>query len=147
VRRRAFADLDAAAGQAEMAEQRGGRAPRMMSARPPRNTAAETARIGRAGNNRSFMGLSPPEAADLERRSLWLAVHRQLSLPWSLTRREGSASAFQNLKADFATNGLRIEEFNAILFPVAGSSPRPARADPRGVAHFEPNLSRREHFI
>ena len=53
-----LADFDAAAGQAEMADER---RPRPADDERPacRNTAAETARIGRAGNRRSFMG-SPP---------------------------------------------------------------------------------------
>ena len=46
--------LDDAAGQAEWPIS-GARARRTMSTRPCRKTAAETARIGRAGNNGSFI--------------------------------------------------------------------------------------------
>jgi hypothetical protein len=50
------------------------------------------------------MDLPPPETDDLDRRSLWVAVRRQLSLPWSLTRPDGSASRIQNLKSRFRNN-------------------------------------------
>jgi hypothetical protein len=50
-----FADFDDAAGQAEMAEQGRPRPAHDEDARC-RNTAAESARIGRAGNTRSYSG-------------------------------------------------------------------------------------------
>jgi hypothetical protein len=53
-----LADFDAPARQVEMAKQRRSR-PAKMSARPCRNTAADTTTIGRAGKDRSFMGLAP----------------------------------------------------------------------------------------
>jgi hypothetical protein len=89
-----------------------------------------------------------PEAVDLKAEIAPGGLRRRLSLPWRLTRREGSASSDQNLKADFATNTLRITEARTILLPITGSSrafPAISRTD--GVRHFEPSLNGEKNFI
>ena len=55
-----LADLDGAPPGRLKRPSSGASARRTMSTLPFRNTAAETARMGRAGNNRSFMGHLPP---------------------------------------------------------------------------------------
>src|SRR6202042_2407326 len=114
-----LADLDDAAGQAEMAEQRGSR-----PAHDQHPALSEHRRGDREDRARweqpIIHGSSPcPEAVDPRRRSFWEALRRRLSVPWRLTCREGSASRAENLKSGFYNNCFTNSRILCYTFPLS----------------------------